>query len=285
MLPGIAVLGLNQINQLITSRFASFLGDGGVTAQFYAYRVTELMYGGLIVQLTTVLLPVLSRELRERPSTAPTILTDTIRLVSFVTLPSAVVLLVAARPVIGLLFGGGAFDGDAVELTARTLAFYAFGLVGTAHAKVMASAYFAQGNTRTPMVGTAVTLCVFTAAAALLVGPLGVPGLGLANTIAMTVYAAMLTIDYGRRYELRSSGSRSLLIPVGRQAVASLAMGSGLWWAGGWLTTVTSTGLAEALRVGVVFGAAGVVYVMLVALTGGREPRAMLEAVRRRRAA
>ena len=33
MVPGIAVLGINQLNQFVTNRFASVLGDGAVTAK------------------------------------------------------------------------------------------------------------------------------------------------------------------------------------------------------------------------------------------------------------
>ena len=49
---------------------------------------------------------------------------------------------------------------------AATLSAYAFGLVGTGHVKVMATAFFAQKNTRTPMWGSLVALIIFTAACA-----------------------------------------------------------------------------------------------------------------------
>ncbi len=71
MLPGIPVLGINQLNQLVSTRFASFVGEGAVTVTYGAYRITELMFGGIVVQLTTVLLPVLSRQLRQEPEEAP----------------------------------------------------------------------------------------------------------------------------------------------------------------------------------------------------------------------
>ena len=58
MLPGIPVLGINQINQLVSNRFASFI-DSGVSYTYGAYRVTELVFGAVVVQLTTVLLPLL----------------------------------------------------------------------------------------------------------------------------------------------------------------------------------------------------------------------------------
>jgi putative peptidoglycan lipid II flippase len=284
MLPGVAVLGINQLNQFITNRFASYLGEGAVTVQFYAYRVTELMYGGIVVQLTTVLLPVMSRQLRDEPEAASTTLLDTLRLVSFITLPTATVLAVAGRPVIGLLFGGGRFDPAAVALTGATLAAYAFGLVALGHARVVASAFFAQQNTRTPMIGSGVSLVVFTAASWLLVGPYGVPGLGLANTLALAVYAAMLTTAYVRRYGLAGAPVRPTMVAVGRQLVASAAIGAALWLSRSWLEGIDRTGGEEALRVLAALAPAAVVYVGLVLALGGREPAAMVAAVRGRRA-
>mgnify|MGYP001765387187 FL=1 len=283
MLPGIAVLGLNQINQFVTNRFASYLGEGAVTVQFYAYRVTELMYGGIVVQLTTVLLPMMSRQLRQEPAAASATLLDTVRLVSFITLPTATVLTVAARPVIGLLFGGGRFDAAAVAATGTTLAAYAFGLVALGHSKVVASAFFAQQNTRTPMAGSALALVVFTVACWLLSAPLGVPGLGLANTIAMFAYAMVLTVTYHRRYGLAGAPIAPTLLAIGRQLAASAAVGWGLWLALPWIAGVERTGGGEALRVLAVLGPAAGAYVALVVLLGGREPAALLDALRGRR--
>jgi putative peptidoglycan lipid II flippase len=281
MVPGIAVLGINQLNQFITNRFASYLGDGAVTAQFYAYRVTELMYGGIVVQMTTVLLPVLSRQLRDDARNAPATLLDTVRMVSFITMPSATILAIVGRPVVGLLFGGGRFGVGAVDVTGATLSAYAFGLVGLAHAKLMASSFFAQKNTQLPMWSSACTLVVFTLASWALVGPLGVPGLGLANTIAMLVYGALLTFLYTRRYGWGDIPLRPTARALRRQIIAAGVIGVGLWMVRPWLDGVVETGLGEALRVGAVLGAAAVVYVALVAILGGREPRTLAAAIRR----
>jgi putative peptidoglycan lipid II flippase len=270
MLPGIPVLGINQINQLVSNRFASYI-DSGVSYTYGAYRVTELVFGAIVVQLTTVLLPLLSRELREDPDHAPRTLLGTVTLVSFVTLPAAVVMAVLSRPVIGLLFGGGRFDAVDVTVTAATLAAYAFSLVGTGHVKVMATAFFAQKNTRTPMWGSLVALIIFTATCAVLVGPWGTVGLGWANTIAMACFAAFLTVLYAIRYGFRNARTADALVAVGRQLVAGAALAAGLYSVRPWLASVDHTSLDGALRLATVLVPAGVLYVGLVTLLGGRE--------------
>jgi putative peptidoglycan lipid II flippase len=279
MLPGIPVLGINQINQLVSNRFASFI-DSGVSYTYGAYRVTELVFGAIVVQLTTVLLPLLSRELREDPEHAPQTLLGTMTLVSFVTLPAAVVMAVLSRPVIGLLFGGGRFDATDVTVTAATLTAYAFGLVGTGHVKVVATAFFAQKNTRTPMWGSLVALIVFTISCAVLVGPWGVVGLGWANTIAMICFATFLTVLYALRYGFADARIRGAGGAVVRQVVAGAALAVGLYLVRPWLVTVDHTSFDGALRLIAVLAPAGVLYVAVVTLLGGRELRLLLSTFR-----
>jgi putative peptidoglycan lipid II flippase len=270
MLPGIPVLGINQINQLVSNRFASFI-DSGVSYTYGAYRVTELVFGAIVVQLTTVLLPLLSRELREDPKHAPATLLETVTLVSFVTIPAAVVMAVLSQPLIGLLFGGGRFDPVDVVVTGATLSAYAFSLLGTGHVKVMATAFFAQKNTRTPMWGSLVALIVFTVACAVLVDPWGTVGLGWANTIAMACFAVFLTGLYARRYGFKGASPARAVFAIGRQVIAAAAVGAGLLVVRPWLATIDHTSLDGAIRLAVVLIPAGAVYVGLVTVFGGRE--------------
>ena len=279
MLPGIPVLGINQLNQLISNRFASYI-DAGVSYTYGAYRVTELVFGAVVVQLTTVLLPLLSRELREAPERAARTLLGTVTLVSFVTLPAAVTMAILATPIVGLLFGGGRFDLQDVSITGATLGAYAFSRVGTGHVKVMASAFFAQKNTRTPMWGSLVALIIFTAACARLVGPFGTVGLGWANTIAMTCFAVFLTVLYGRRYGLGGARLGGTLAAVGRQVAASGIMAAGLIQARPWLAGIGHTSVDGAIRLAVVLLPAGLAYVGLVTLLGGRELSLLLSTLK-----
>lgn len=277
MLPGIPVLGINQLNQLVSNLFASFAGDGGVVYTFAAYRVTELVFGSIVVQLTTVLLPTLSRNLAEDPSTARTTLLETVSLVSYVTLPAATIMAVLSTPIIGLLFGGGRFTPADVSVTGATLAAYAFGVVGTGHAKVMANAFFAHRDTRTPMYGSLVLLVAFTAGCAVLARRYGTPGIGISNTIAMLAYALFLTALYGGRYGFGRVGRT--IAAVARQLVGTVALGGGLVVVAPMLRSVDHTSLVSAGKLAVALVAAGAVYAGVVALLGGRELRVLREAL------
>jgi len=270
MLPGIPVLGINQINQLISNRFASFI-EGGVSYTYGAYRVTELVFGLVVVQITTVLLPLLSKEVGEEPRHASKTLLGAVGLVTFVTLPSAVVLAVLARPIIGVLFGGGRFSPEAVAVTGATLAAYAFSLVGTGHVKVMASAFFAQKNTKTPMWGSLVALVIFTAGCWWMVGSMGTPGLGWANTIAMACFGVFLTILYGQRYGFDGSAVASTVFSVIRQIAAAAVIGLGLWQTRPWLAGIDHTNIDGMLRLAAVLVPAGLIYVAGVTVLGGTE--------------
>jgi putative peptidoglycan lipid II flippase len=279
MLPGIPVLGINQINQLVSTRFASYI-DGGVSYTYGAYRVTELVFGAVVVQITTVLLPLLSRELRDQPGQAPVTLLNTVSLVSFVTLPAAAVMAVLSGPIIGLLFGGGEFNADDVSITGATLSAYALSLVGLAHVKVMASAFFAQKNTRTPMWGALLALILFTGACWFLVDPLGAPGIGWANSIAMLAYAAFLSLLYAHRYGFADAALTPPVLAVARQLAASAGLALGLLQIRPWLADIDHTSLDSALRIAAVLLPAAALYLAVVTLLGGRELQTLMAALR-----
>jgi putative peptidoglycan lipid II flippase len=279
MLPGIPVLGINQINQLVSTRFASYM-EGGVSYTYGAYRVTELVFGAVVVQLTTVLLPLLSRELREQPGQAPLTLLNTVSLVSFVTLPAATVMAVLSRPIIGLLFGGGRFDATDVSITGATLTAYALSLVGTGHVKVMASAFFAQKNTRTPMWGALLALILFSCACWVAVEPLGAPGIGWANSLAMTGYAVFLSVLYSRRYGFAGVGLSLPVVAAMRQLAACAVLALGLLQVRPWLADIERTGLESALRLAAVLLPAAAIYLAVVTLLGGREIATVVAAFR-----
>src|SRR5690606_30933302 len=74
-----------------------------------------------------------------------------LRWVLVITLPAAVGLLLLAEPLLATIFHGGKFDAEDVRMSAASLVAFAPGLIGFVGVKVLAPAYFARQDTRTPV--------------------------------------------------------------------------------------------------------------------------------------
>ncbi|MBX9743501.1 MAG: murein biosynthesis integral membrane protein MurJ [Chthoniobacterales bacterium] len=152
MLPAVIAASAVQVNVMINSIFASYLGDGPVSWLSYAFRLMQLPLGVFGVAIATVTLPLVSRiaalgNLQHFRET----LARAMRLAVFLTLPSAVGLMVLAQPIISLIYERGKFSHHDALQTAGALQFYAIGLVAYSCIKVLSPAFYAINHRWTPM--------------------------------------------------------------------------------------------------------------------------------------
>ena len=75
----------------------------------------------------------------------------TLRGVLFLAIPAAAGLFVWRVPLVRLLLERGEFTAHSTALTAAALAFYAFGLIGHSALEILARAFYALHDTRTPV--------------------------------------------------------------------------------------------------------------------------------------
>jgi len=148
-----------QVNVLVNSNFASFLGDGPVSWLNVAFRFMQLPIGLFGVALGTVALPAVSRH-RARGDTAALGRTvgQALELVALLCLPAAAGLAVFGVPIIGLVYEHGRFGPTDTTFAAQALAAYAVGLAGYAGIKVLAPAFYALDDTRVPMLVSIVSI-------------------------------------------------------------------------------------------------------------------------------
>jgi len=141
-----------QVNVLVNSNFASYLGDGPVSWLNVAFRFMQLPIGLFGVAIGTVALPAVSRH-RARGDTAALARTvgQALELVALLCLPAAAGLAVFGVPIIGLVYEHGRFGPTDTTFAAQALAAYAVGLAGYAGIKVLAPAFYALDDTRVPM--------------------------------------------------------------------------------------------------------------------------------------
>jgi putative peptidoglycan lipid II flippase len=195
---------------------------------------------------------------------------STLRCVLFLAIPAAVGLLVWRVPLVRLLLERGEFNMRSTALTAAALAFYSIGLIGHSAIEILARAYYALHDTRTPVIIGIAAMALNVALSLWLRVPLALAGLALANTIATTLEMILLLILLSRR--LGGLEWPQLIVMVLKSGAAALLMAVPLWWAAGNLNNVPVLLLAP---VGLVIG--GLIYLGATALL--RMPE--VQAVRR----
>jgi putative peptidoglycan lipid II flippase len=118
-----------------------------------------------------------------------------LRLVLLLSLPCAVALVVFPGPLVATLFHRGAFSAADVDQTVRALMGYGVGLIGLIGVKVLAPAFYARQDIRTPVRIAIAVLLVTQAANLVLVPWLGHAGLALSIGLGALINAG--TLAYG----------------------------------------------------------------------------------------
>jgi putative peptidoglycan lipid II flippase len=243
---------------------------GAVSAYTYAYRFFQLPYGVVAVSVMSAVTPSLAARWARRDMVAfRHRMAFGLRGILAIIIPSAVGLVLLARPLIDLVLVHGAETTTDANSAATALAMFALGLPGFCTFLYMVRILQAMQDTRTAfrlyLVENGLNI-VFGVA---LVGPLGVRGLALSLSIAYTA-AALLAMTVIRR-RVGGLGGDELTIPVKRVLVASAVMAVVVVLALNVSGAPSGFGLFARVAFAVVIGA--VAYVATAAVLAEREDR------------
>lgn len=235
-LMGPALIGSasGQINVLVNTNFAAGLRDasghvmnGPVSWLAYAYRFFVLPLGVFGIAIASAALPRLSRsaahgnlvEFRQ-------ILSRSILMILLLTVPAAVGLAMLGESMIGIVYQHGRFLAFDTHQTALALSCYAVGLAGYAVLKLVAPAFYALGDSRTPMVVGIASVLVNAGAAFALVRIAGFGFAGLALTTSVVSTFSSLALLILLRSKVGSLQGREILIGLVKTSVAAALMGA-----------------------------------------------------------
>jgi putative peptidoglycan lipid II flippase len=230
MLPALFGSSVGQISLLLNTVFASFLVTGSVTWLYYSDRLAYFPLGVFAVALLTVILPHLSRQHTEKkPDAFSNTLNWGLRCNLLIGLPASITMLVLAGPLIVSLFYGEKFIVQDVVMTQRSVIAYSVGLQAFMLIKVLAAAFYAQKNIRTPVRIGIVALVVNLFLNALLIIPLKHAGLALASSLSAWLNAALLLQGLIKRGIFQWQSGWWLFIC--RLVFANSVLGLFLYWA------------------------------------------------------
>jgi putative peptidoglycan lipid II flippase len=244
-------------------------------------RLCDFPQGIFVLALQAATLPslaklVAARELDEVSKTYA----FGMRLTLFVAIPATALFASLAKPLVVTLFERGAFDDTSSTETARALVAQGLGIWTVAAARQLLPVFYALGDTRTPVLVSALDLVVFIVAAVTLRGPLGHVGVSVAVAGSSFAQMALLWVWLGRRIPSLRAGE--IARSAGRTLVGSLVA------AGAGYAVATWTGALGIARVlpGAIGGVVFALVFLIVAWTlKSPELGTVIGAVRRRRAA
>ena len=266
MIPGIIGVAAFQINVTLVLAISFWVNPQIVASFNYAVRLMELPQGMFGISLATYLLPTLaSLAVEKNHSEFRATLRHGIGTVTFLNLIAAVLLIVLAEPIVRLLFERGAFTAASTDRATFALVCLAPGLVAFSTVNILARAFYAVGDTQTPMKISIACLFLNLILAVALVMPLQQGGLGIANTVTSICNASLLIYLLRKKLgPLEMESLRATFVPL---AIAGVLAGVLAWF--GWRFWENSLGHKTLLlKTGEVFvpaGIAGSVY-WLVAL-------------------
>lgn len=266
-LMGPAILGnaAVQINVMVNTNFASAIHDplrgtdGPVSWLSYAFRFMQLPLGLFGVAIASATLPIISRfaiatdfdDLRRTLSRA-------VGMVFLLTIPSSVGLMLLGESMIGSIYQGGAFEAYDTRQAGLALSYFAIGLAGYSALKILTPAFYALGDSRTPMVVSLLSIAINFVAVSFLVRQPSFGHAALAMSTSLVALFGFLVQFLVLRHRMGGIYGRNLLTSTLRILTASMVMGAVVaassHFVGQWLGTTKVAYLSD-LAISIPLGA------------------------------
>lgn len=211
---------------LVDQIFASYLDAGSIAILGYATMLALLPMEIFGQPIRTTFYPLLSRHHADGNYDA---MRDShtrgLRVYILVMLPAIAILVMYGEPVVAVLLERGSFDAQMTQKTAWVVVALSLGLLSQAFAWFNFGVFHALVQPWIPVVLGLIEVAINIVLTWVLVGPLGVFGIALATSFALTITAVITTVLLTRRlnYPVAALLVEPFLKVAGMTAVALIA--------------------------------------------------------------
>lgn len=287
IVPALIGLGTLQLNAMLDTLIAMWpnwvgptvlgraypLDEASNAVLFYAQRLYQFPLGVFGIAVATVVFPQLARASTDPVAFLRT-LRNGIRLSLFIALPASVGLALVREDLVWTVYTGlgGGFSADGVARAASVVLGYSVAVWSYSLVHVMTRAFYASGDTRTPMYAAIATVGLNLTLNLILIWPFKEAGLAWSTAIASIAQAVLLAVLARKRLITGPVLCAETRASVIRTIGTSIAMGLAVLLVGWAWPARTSWGAhAAALATAVATGA--IVYAGLASLTRAPELR------------
>jgi len=251
---GVAVV---QLNFWVNTWLASQMDEGSVTGLYYGFALMLMAQAAIAQSVAIAAMPTFSAQhALNKIDDMRSSLAASLRGILLMSLPASIGLMILREPLISFLYQRGEFDAQDVQIVSWSLLWYAVGLVGHSIMEVLTRAFYAQHDTKTPVVigtvamGLNVIFSFYFSKIFAAIGWLPLGGLALANSFATAIEAAALLIFMRKR--LNGIEGKSIADAGWKIGLAGLGMALCLWT---WINFTSEMSRSIVAIGGVVLGA------------------------------
>lgn len=275
-LPVIIGTSVNEINVLVDRTLASRIAVGGISALNYARRLNGFVQGLVVVSLTSVMFPMISKmAAAENIKDLKQTVNEAMASMSLLIIPATIGAMVFAEEIVALLFGRGAFTAEAITMTGNALFYYSIGMIAFGLRDVLSRAFYALQDSKTPMINATIGVVLNIALNIILSRYMGIGGLALATSISAIVAVVLLFTSLRRK--IGGLGLSNLVKSFTKIGLASVIMGV---IARGGYNSLTQI-LGQNLALVIIMGMAVLIYGILVYFMRIPEVDQVIAAVKR----
>lgn len=227
LLPIIAGIGINELNNAVDNAIASTLSVGSIAELNYADEIITLFLGIFTTAIVTVIFPRLSEcHNKKDEECVKDGIHHGIFMLFKIAIPVSIVLITMAEPIVKIVFERGAFDAEATFFTSGSLSYYAVGLTAMAIIPLITRAYYAIHDMKTPVLLGTLALGINIVLDLTLSPYMGASGLALGTSIGTISAVALGIYDLNKRLKFTQGKEvRETTIKLG---VASVIMATGI---------------------------------------------------------
>jgi putative peptidoglycan lipid II flippase len=215
---------------IVAGAIVASTSPSAVSWLYFANRLVELPLGMAGVAIGTVLVPEMTRALNK--GDGPALVNAESRAIELATalaLPATLGLIILSEPIVRVLFEHGAFTTADTQATALALGCLGLGLPAHVLIKALSPAFFARGNTMTPLLATLKGLAVAIVLAVLFGWTFGAAGIAVAVALGAWATAASLARSVAATFGFSIDAEARRRLP--RIVLAATAMAVVLWLA------------------------------------------------------
>jgi putative peptidoglycan lipid II flippase len=237
MAPRIFGVAVVQLNSWVNILLASYMMEGSVTGISWGFTMM-LMPQAIIAQaVATAALPTLSAQYAlGKIDDLRASLAASLRGILLLSIPASLGMILLRQPIVALMFQYGKFTEASTQLISWALLWYSAGLVGHCIVEILARAFYAMNDTKTPVLVGSVAMGLNVVFSVLFsrwfarIGWMPHGGLALANSLATALEAVSLVILMRRRLDGLEGGR--ILKGTSQALLVAAVMSLVLW---GWL--------------------------------------------------